>query len=139
MVYHGMEGESWDLSPEGFPILRPEMQTQTSPVRGNYYFLLNIVPPSHDKGLFTKARYKARELTYGYKTVPFHPVGNFVNDTDREYTTAVRTIEREYFWKVVSGEWDLDRTWDAYVKRWLDAGGQKILDAKKAQAKQLGL
>jgi hypothetical protein len=37
----------------------------------------------------------------------------------------------------VTGEWKVNNTWDDYVSRVLAAGAQKIIDAKKAIARDL--
>jgi hypothetical protein len=48
-------------------------------------------------------------------------------DVQADKGAALDTMRDEYFAKVVKGEWDLDADWDAYVKRWMDAGGAELL------------
>jgi len=46
----------------------------------------------------------------------------------KTYGADLNTIASEYFYKAITGEIEIDPTWDEYVKTWLQAGGQKVLD-----------
>ena len=73
------------------------------------------------------------EMFYSVKDFPKVPVNSvsvFVTDAESEYSASVEKIADEFFWKAFTGEIDIDAEWDGYVTRWLDAGGQEILDAK---------
>ena len=75
----------------------------------------------------------------GYPLLPMHMVTLFPTQEDTEYGTAASTIANEYFWKTITGEWNVNSTWNDYVARWRAAGGQQIIDAKKRVALQEGL
>ena len=71
--------------------------------------------------------------------MPIHLAQVVTTGTDSEYGAATGTIAEEYFWKAVTGEWNVNNTWKNYVNRWKAAGGQQIIDAKKKIALELGL
>ncbi|MDE0219517.1 MAG: hypothetical protein OXJ90_09620 [Spirochaetaceae bacterium] len=41
---------------------------------------------------------------------------------------ALNTLRDEFTWEAVTTDLDIDAAWDAYVERWLSAGGQELLD-----------
>ena len=58
---------------------------------------------------------------------------DFANETNlqqvnQDYGGALNTIRDEFYNNAIIGEVDIDAEWDAYVKKWLDSGGQKVMD-----------
>ena len=58
---------------------------------------------------------------------------DILNETD--YITLwsklkgpLETMRDEFAWKAITTDMNIDAEWDAYVKKWLGAGGQEILD-----------
>ena len=54
-----------------------------------------------------------------------------VGELNRRYGDTLTTIEDEFLYKAILGQVDIEADWDAYVKKWLDAGGQEWLDEMK--------
>ncbi len=54
-----------------------------------------------------------------------------VGELNRRYGETLTTIEDEFLYKAVMGQLDIEAEWDAYVQKWLDAGGQEWLDEMK--------
>lgn len=53
-------------------------------------------------------------------------------ETITEVKAALVKIETELLWKAVAGEIDIEAEFDTYKQKWLDAGGQKVLDYMKS-------
>ena len=45
----------------------------------------------------------------------------------KNYGSALKTIEDEYLVKAITGEVDIDSSWDDYVAQWRKAGGDELL------------
>ena len=62
----------------------------------------------------------------------FRPVfGRDLTDTIGDPNTIVD----ELFYRVVTGEINIDNDWDSYVKRWLDEGGRVLTEEANRQWK----
>ena len=48
----------------------------------------------------------------------------------KNYGSALKTIEDEYLVKAITGEVDIDSSWDDYVAQWRRAGGDELLAAQ---------
>ncbi len=77
------------------------------------------------------SRYEIYQLVHDYPAIIPATVSVFATDADLEYGASCDKICDEYFLKCITGENDIDATWDNYVETWLNAGGQAILDAKR--------
>lgn len=64
---------------------------------------------------------------YQYRTDLF-PAENNLTEVDTLYNSEINTISLEFFYRAVSGEIDLEASWDGYVDSLYDAGLQKIID-----------
>ena len=49
-------------------------------------------------------------------------------DAVKEYGADLTAIEMEYYANVLAGNLNTTTDWDEYVNKWLNAGGQKVLD-----------
>lgn len=50
-----------------------------------------------------------------------------LSELSTKYNTQLNTIVEEFRMKAIVGQFDIDKEWDGYVKKWLDAGGSQIL------------
>ncbi|MDR2078939.1 MAG: hypothetical protein LBP74_04360, partial [Treponema sp.] len=139
MASFGIEGVHFDLTAAGHVMMKPEWNTIEKFTELGYTRFLNtqFCPPDYVKYNYDAIRYRAWERTINYPVLPIHPVTGVYTQVDNEYGAGVNRITEEYFYKTVTGEWKVNETWDSYVSRLLAAGGQKIIDAKKAAAKEL--
>lgn len=78
------------------------------------------------------SRYEIYQQVKDYAMIPIATEQSFKTEADIEYGASVSKIADEYFLKAITGAVDIDATFDAHVQQWLDAGGQEIVDAKRA-------
>jgi putative aldouronate transport system substrate-binding protein len=140
-MMYGVKGQHFDLTADGNAVQRPQYATLEGQAELGLqrFFPHQFAPMEMTQIRYTAAGWHAWQTIIGYNVLENSLLGSVITDADKEYSAAVQTIEREFFWKTVTGEWDINSTWNSYVSRWLAAGGQKILDAKKALAKQMGM
>ena len=50
-----------------------------------------------------------------------------MTDLITRYGEELQTLAREFYFKAVTGEIDVDAEWDGYVSEWLSNGGQEML------------
>jgi ABC-type glycerol-3-phosphate transport system substrate-binding protein len=67
----------------------------------------------------------------GRKTVYSNARYDYFNETKynelrAKYTAKLKTITDEYMFKAITGELNIDSTWDNYVKNYLDNGGREM-------------
>jgi hypothetical protein len=43
------------------------------------------------------------------------------------YGGALETIRKEFIWKAITTNMNIDAEWDGYVKKWMDSGGREVL------------
>ena len=56
------------------------------------------------------------------------PLGDgAVGEVNSKFGSALNTIRDEYFANAMTGEVDIDATWDNYVKQWMSSGGEKLM------------
>jgi putative aldouronate transport system substrate-binding protein len=140
MTFYGFEGQHFTLDADGFAIRKPEWESaeKQTELGLSRFFPHQIITPDHLKYFMGKIRTASYEKTHNYPVLPIHPGATISTDASKEFGTAVDTLEKEYFWKVVTGEWDLNSTWNNYVSRWKAAGGQQMIDEKKVITAQMG-
>ena len=62
----------------------------------------------------------------------FDPLGETkVNEINSKYGSALNTIVQEFRFKAITGDLDINKEWDAYVKKWLDSGGAGLIEVMK--------
>ena len=140
LMYFGIKGQHYDLDPDGRAIKRPEWgtpekQTELGAQRfyNHSFFTGDLLFYS-----YTPGRWDAYTKTQPYPCLPLHGVNDLQTNADREYGASTGTIQLEFFWKIITGELNVQRDWDAYVTRWMNAGGREIINDKKALAKAQG-
>ena len=48
-----------------------------------------------------------------------------------EYTSALTDLRDEYFLKIITGAWTIDK-FDEFVSKWKASGGEQVLEAVNA-------
>jgi putative aldouronate transport system substrate-binding protein len=141
LAYYGFEGQHYTLDSENHAQVKPEWASPERKTEIGIFRYYPHVSMPRDFMVFgyTDFRWHAWEQIKDYICLPLHIASQFQTDADLEYGAAAGTIEEEYFWKTVTGEWNINNTWNDYVSRWKAAGGQRILDAKKDIAVKMGL
>jgi putative aldouronate transport system substrate-binding protein len=141
LVCYGIEGQHWNYNADKRPVVKPEWNVPEKQTElGTYRYYPHVSVPKEFLDLaYDAQRFKSHEAVINYPTLPIHPVHAVSTEADTEYGAAAGAIATEYFWKAVTGEWNVNNTWNDYVARWKAAGGQQILDAKKKAAVDMGL
>jgi len=137
LMYFGIEGVHFDLSAAGNAVVRPEWntdeaQTELGTLR---FFNPEFVIPDYLKYSYSDIQWRSWQAIKDYPVLPVYSMSGLITDAENEYGAATDTIATEYFWKVVTGEWNINSTWNNYVSQWRAAGGQRIIDQKKALAR----
>jgi hypothetical protein len=141
LAQYGLKGQHFDINSDGFVVQKPEW---TSPEKltelgVKRYCGYTFYTADNLKLAYTREMYRAWSTVVKYPVIPLHAVATMYNTpSDIEFRAAIETMQDEYFWKVATGEWDINSTWDSYVSRWNAAGGQKVIDAKKTFAREMG-
>lgn len=137
MANFGFENEdfTWEGEPYNSAIIAKTSSVEESEKRGVPYYAFSVVTPETAKYITPQAKnvilaYTANEgrtkLIQPYKYDRFNQT-KFV-ELNGKYGATLATIADEYFFKAVTGEIDIDATWDAYVNNWLSNGGRQLLD-----------
>jgi hypothetical protein len=135
----GTPGVHFDFDPNGHVLMRPEWSTPERYTEiGVMRFLNNqFCPPDFVRYNFDSIRYRSWERIINYPVLPIHLVNGIPTAAENEFLSPVNTIIQEYFYMVVTGEWNINTTWDSYVSRVLGAGLQRIIDSKRTVAMEL--
>lgn len=138
---YGEKGVNWDLDEEGNVHEYPEegyVEREAQSDSGEqHFFNFSFMPESvlawRQGGVGVEgSRYEIFMQVKDFPVIEPSSVSVFTTDADIEYGDACNKVYSEYFMKAVMGEVDIDETFDAYQQQWLQAGGQEILDAKRA-------
>jgi putative aldouronate transport system substrate-binding protein len=141
LVYYGIEGQQWTYDASKRPVVKPEWGAPEKQTEiGTYRYYPHVFLPKEYLDIaYDINRFKSYEAIKDYSVLPIHLAQGISTEADLEYGSATSAIAQEYFWKTVTGEWNVNSTWNDYVARWKAAGGQQILDAKKKIAVEMGL
>jgi len=140
--FRGKEGVHFDWAGEPFQSQmikrKAEDVPEGYPKQGNFHTGYPVVyTESHYKFMYTP-KYVDHLLNFmlapaGQKIAFRKCKADIFNQTNLaavniEYGETLTTIHEEYELRFIMGELDLDKDWDNYVKTWLDAGGQEMMD-----------
>ena len=141
LIYYGEEGEHYSFDENGFVVANPEYDTkeELTDIGTFRYFNHQFMPEKYLKLSYGEVRYRSFSTLSTYDVLPIHPADSFTTEVELEYTAALNTIQAEFFWKVFTGEIDLESEWDGYVEQWLAAGGKELIEQKKALAEEMNL
>lgn len=78
------------------------------------------------------SRYEIWNAVKDFPKIPAAAASSFTTEAETEYSVSANKVYDEYLLKAISGEVDIDATFDAFQQEWLASGGQQILDAKRA-------
>ena len=139
LVHYGVEGEHFSLDEKGGVVPNPQYSSNED--RTDVGMLRFVhqqwMGEQHVQVAFNSKRFEVWNKVRDYQTLPVHSLNLLLTDSERIYGTALRTLQDEFFWKVFTGEWNLNDRWDAYVSQWLAAGGQTVIDEKAEQWRKL--
>ena len=133
IFFGGDEDEKWAWAEDGYAV--PVRNTENTTNRGaRMIHTPHIVPPV-DKVYISRNRHLLQSyIEQNQTTYPglgFRPI---FNDAERTLQTNLRPIEQEYAWSAITGQIDIDASWDEYVYRMMDAGLRRLLETVKAQS-----
>lgn len=124
---YGEEGVDWEYDENGI-ITRIGNATEAEyrNSQGHNYFGYMILP---NELRFTEPVLDAYDLAWStgaaYRGVNFFPVR--ANELDEELGGDISTVVEEYMWNVITGEVDLDSSWDEYLTQLDRAGLPEVL------------
>lgn len=140
---YGEKGVHWDMDENGNVITGVENGFEEAPAYEdwgtqrfyNFSFMPSSVLAWRLGGVGEPySRYEIFQEVKDFAVIEPAPVTVFTTEADMEYGASCQKIRDEYFLKAITGEVDIDATFDDFVNQWLAAGGQEILDAKRALA-----
>ncbi len=131
--FFGEEGKGYTLDKDGVIQVAPDylsIDKITQEGIGQYFALrpdnwdfykknnvLKMDAPAYDVAMSSQKKYNDINFTI-----------NSINDAVLKSGTAVTTVVTEFETNTTVGKLDIDKEWDAFKKKYLDAGGQAILD-----------
>ncbi|MBO9609236.1 MAG: hypothetical protein J7639_25000 [Paenibacillaceae bacterium] len=132
-VYYGEQGKGYTLDKDGIIQLTPEYSKVDKINEEGIAQYFGLTPVTWDyakKNLVTKADSPAYDVSMSspikYTNVNFSFSGT--NESLVKYGTAITTVATEFETNAVTGKLDIDKEWEAFKKKFLDAGGQAVLD-----------
>ncbi|WJH32860.1 hypothetical protein N6H14_21680 [Paenibacillus sp. CC-CFT747] len=137
-VFYGEEGKGYTRTPEGIIQVTPEYQNVDKTVAegSNQYFALRPDTWEYQKkNIIYKVDIPAYDIAMNspvvYNTVNF--VTTSTNKAAAKSGAAVNTLVREFETNAMTGKLDIDKEWDAFKKKFLEVGGQAIIDEYQKQ------
>ncbi len=127
LVWRGTKGVHFTVDEDGMAILNKEYATNEKQVElGIRFFMCNLRYGQQLALSFGNEAEVMSKLQETYKKVnQAIPAGTVIKSV-LEYGADVKKIEQEFFLNAVAGIWKVDDEWNAYLKRWNAAGGDKI-------------
>ncbi|WP_135552716.1 DUF3502 domain-containing protein [Paenibacillus cymbidii] len=137
-VFYGDEGTMYTRDQDGIVKVLPEYLTvdKINELGTNNYF--GNRPKNWDY-VTKETIFKADRLPYElalkipvkYNDVNFPLSGT--NAAFEKYGVAIATVALEFETNAIGGKLDIDKDWEAYKKKFLDAGGQAIMEEYQKQ------
>jgi putative aldouronate transport system substrate-binding protein len=139
MNIYGIKGQQYDLDADGLIAQRPEWtgDEKHTEYGENMYFINGWKYDGVQKYENDKLTLDILNIFNSFPALQVYPFDAL--DTEVDLYATVNPIYQEFALKVITGEWDVNREWDAYIARLNAAGLQKEIDAKKAQAREYGI
>ncbi len=136
LVEFGLEGEHYTIDENGYynPVEGQFSQEAITERGARRFYLRNFLNDLAIPMRLVPSRMGVYDEIKDFPTVDaplYQPV------IDSEYKQALDDITKEYFWKAVVGQEDVDATWDQYVDRWMKAGGTAATEKANAEYKEV--
>ncbi len=132
-VYYGEEGKGYTRDQSGVIVLNKEYSSVDKINEEGIAQYFGFAPVSWDfakKNLAGKSDLPAYEISMSspikYNDVNFAFGGT--NEALAKYGTAITTVVTEFETNAAYGKLDIDKEWEAFKKKFLDAGGQAIME-----------
>ncbi|MFK7694145.1 hypothetical protein [Paenibacillus sp. HJGM_3] len=132
-LYYGEEGKGYTKNKDGIIQVTPEYLNNDKLVAeglNNFYALRPETWEFKKKTGVFKDELPAYEIAMNspvvYNTVNFTYSGK--NEAQSKYGTALNTIVTEFMTNAITGKLDIDKEWEAFKKRYLDAGGTATIN-----------
>ncbi|MBO9598152.1 MAG: hypothetical protein J7559_10100 [Cohnella sp.] len=137
-VFYGDEGTMYTRDQDGIVKMKPEYLTAEMINETGTHNFFGSRPRNWEEGK-EETIFKADLLPYEiamaspvkYNDVNFSTSGT--NTALVKYQVAIATVASEFETNAIGGKLDIDKDWEAYKKKFLDAGGQAIVDEYQKQ------
>lgn len=132
-AYFGEEGKGYTKDKDGVIQITPEylsLDKITQEGIGQYFALRPDTWEFYKKNNVLKIDLPAYDVAMS-SPKKYNDVNFMINSTNEALLkngTAVTTVVTEFETNATVGKLDIDKEWEAYKKKYLDAGGQAILD-----------
>lgn len=127
LVWRGKEGTHYTRDEEGMAILTNEYtSTEKQAEVGIKFFIANFRNEEQSILSHGKGGKEIEEFQKDWKAQNQLIPSGTVMSSQKEFGADIKKIEQEFYINAVTGTWDVDKEWDKYIKRWNEAGGQKI-------------
>jgi putative aldouronate transport system substrate-binding protein len=139
MNLYGIEGQQYDLDSDGFIVARDTWTSaeKKTEIGVKFYFIDGWKYDGVEKYENSKSLLDVLNVANSFDALQVYPLDSL--STQIDVSAVVNPIIQEFALKVVTGEWDVVRDWDAYVARLNTAGLQREIDAKRVQAREYGI
>lgn len=129
LAWYGKEGENFKLDDEGMAVMLDAYTSAEAQAKLGIKFLINNTRDDKQMELSYGKEFTVQNklVKDGYNLIPpvLSPYVTIKSNTEKGPDT--KKVESEFFVKALTGSFDIDKEWDAYVKRWLSAGGEDIV------------
>ncbi len=128
LIWLGEEGVTYNIEESGIGKLTPEYSpAEKQAEAGIKYFITNFRTDDL-KALTFGPEYKELLKYQDIETYNELVPSGVSFAAVKEYGADLTAIEMEYYANVLAGNLNTESDWDEYVNKWLNAGGQKVLD-----------
>ena len=124
VISYGWEGVHYEVDAEGIIDQTDEAENIRYRIYYNMWdteedFLNRVKLKGFSSGYFPMSEYCKYDVTLNYAP-PIEEV--------TEYTSELNDLRDEYFLKIITGSWPIDK-FDEYVSKWHSSGGDQVLEA----------
>lgn len=132
-LFFGEEGKHFDFDQEGKIIVKPEYANSENVAKaglGQFYALIPLTLDFAKTYLISEREVALYETSFEAEYYPsdvnFRYQG--VNEALIKYQADLNTIVSEFDVKAITGKIDIDAEWDGFVRTFMNAGGQQVVD-----------
>ncbi|MGI6226892.1 MAG: hypothetical protein ACOYJ1_11625 [Peptococcales bacterium] len=127
LVWRGVEGEHYTVNDAGMAVVVEEWAgNEKGAELGTRFFMANY-RVGEQRSLSWGTEVQDMDKFQQQYNVVQQLIPSVTKIESKEiYGADIDKIEKEFFLNTITGIWDVDAEWDAYVDRWYKAGGDKI-------------